>query len=448
MAAEDGYRLEDQVGHLMRRAQQRHLVVFAGVIPDLTTTQFAAIAKLAEQGAMSQNQLGRATAMDAATIKGVVGRLVARRLVATAADTTDRRRLVVELTPEGRELYDAGRGAGTGGEPADVGAAVAGRAGRVRGVVAQACVKGVSMGELRCVAPVGDITGEGAVWAGDEGCLYWTDINRFLVHRLDGAGAVRTWFFDEPATALALTERPGTLVVALGSRLILWRPADDSREPLGPPLPGAPRVRFNDGRPDPLGRLVIGTMGNNVGPDGEGLDVEPGLGRLYAFTRGGGFEELQAGIGIANTVCWSPDARRFYFADTMANAIRVHDFDPATGAVGAARPFLVGHDRGAPDGSAVDSDGFLWNARYGGGCVLRVAPDGTVERVIEVPCGNVTTCTFGGADLGTLYITTARGGQGRSERLAGSVFALEAPVPGLPERVFRLGRSRSSSPRR
>ena len=76
------------------------------------------------------------------------------------------------------------------------------------------------MGELRCVAPVGDITGEGAVWAGNEGCLYWTDINRFLVHRLDGEGAVRTWFFDEPATALALTERAGTLVVALGSRLI------------------------------------------------------------------------------------------------------------------------------------------------------------------------------------------------------------------------------------
>jgi DNA-binding MarR family transcriptional regulator len=102
----DGYRLEDQVGHLMRRAQQRHLVVFASVIPELTTTQFAALAKLAEQGALSQNQLGRVTAMDAATIKGVVGRLVARRLVATAPDAGDRRRLVVALTPEGRGLYD------------------------------------------------------------------------------------------------------------------------------------------------------------------------------------------------------------------------------------------------------------------------------------------------------------------------------------------------------
>jgi DNA-binding MarR family transcriptional regulator len=105
-AMADDYRLEDQVGHLMRRAQQRHLAVFAAAIPELTTTQFAALAKLAELGAMSQNQLGRATAMDAATVKGVVGRLVARRLVATAPDGDDRRRLVVTLTPEGREVYD------------------------------------------------------------------------------------------------------------------------------------------------------------------------------------------------------------------------------------------------------------------------------------------------------------------------------------------------------
>ena len=93
---DDGYRLEDQVGHLMRRAQQRHLAVFAGVIPELTTMQFAALAKLAEQGALSQNQLGRATAMDAATIKGVVGRLVARRLVTTPAARAKLRRFFAE----------------------------------------------------------------------------------------------------------------------------------------------------------------------------------------------------------------------------------------------------------------------------------------------------------------------------------------------------------------
>jgi DNA-binding MarR family transcriptional regulator len=100
------YRLDEQVGFLLRRANQRHLALFAEVIPEATTTQFAAMAKLAELGPMSQNQLGRLTAMDAATIKGVVGRLVARRLVATAPSAEDRRRLIVELTPEGRALFD------------------------------------------------------------------------------------------------------------------------------------------------------------------------------------------------------------------------------------------------------------------------------------------------------------------------------------------------------
>jgi DNA-binding MarR family transcriptional regulator len=110
--SEGTYRLEDQVGFLLRRVNQRHLAVFAAVIPEVTTTQLAAMAKLAELGPMSQNQLGRVTAMDAATIKGVVGRLVTRRLVTTAPSEEDRRRLIVDLTPEGRVLFDSLRALG------------------------------------------------------------------------------------------------------------------------------------------------------------------------------------------------------------------------------------------------------------------------------------------------------------------------------------------------
>jgi DNA-binding MarR family transcriptional regulator len=107
MEGDRGYRLKEQVGFLLRRVNQRHLAVFAGVIPEVTTTQLAALAKLAELGPVSQNQLGRATAMDAATIKGVVGRLVGRRLVETAPSAEDRRRLIVDLTPEGRALFES-----------------------------------------------------------------------------------------------------------------------------------------------------------------------------------------------------------------------------------------------------------------------------------------------------------------------------------------------------
>lgn len=292
---------------------------------------------------------------------------------------------------------------------------------------------------LRCAVPAGDICGEGAVWSEDQRRLYWTDINRFLVHALrEDDGSVLTWQFDEPAVAVALTERPGVLLVALASRLILWTPADDAREAFGSPLADWPRARFNDGRPDPAGRFWIGTMGNNVGPDGEPLPVPEGRGQLMRWARDGSFAVLERGIGISNTVCWSPDGRSFYFGDTLKNEIRVYDFDPGGGGIGAPRPFLAGFGRGKPDGSAIDSAGCLWNCRYGGGCVVRVRPDGTVDRVVEMPVRNVTTCTFGGPGLRTLYITTARDAEGPHERLSGSLFAMPAPVPGLPERRFRL----------
>jgi sugar lactone lactonase YvrE len=291
---------------------------------------------------------------------------------------------------------------------------------------------------LRCVVPAGDICGEGAVWSADERRLYWVDINRFLIHALrEDDGSVLTWQFAEPAVALALTDRRGVLLVALGGRLILWTPADDGRVAFGAPLADWPDVRFNDGRADAAGRFWIGTMGNNVGPDGEAMPMPEGRGQLMRYGADASVAVLERGIGVSNTVCWSPDGATFYFGDTTKDEIRAYDFDAATGAISGARPFLAGFGRGWPDGSAVDRDGYLWNCRYGGGCIVRVAPDARVDRVVELPVRNATTCTFGGPDLRTLYVTTARIAEGPTERLAGSLFALRSPVAGLPERPFR-----------
>ena len=149
-------------------------------------------------------------------------------------------------------------------------------------------------------------------------------------------------------------------------------------------------------------------------------------------------EAIETGIGIPNTLCWSPDGRRFYFGDTLKNEIRVYDYDTESGDIGPGASFFSGFERGLPDGSAMDSEGFLWNCRYGGGCVVRVAPDGTIDRVIDMPAENITTCTFGGADLTTLYITTAAADRAPEDRLAGSLFAIETGVSGMPENVFRL----------
>lgn len=293
---------------------------------------------------------------------------------------------------------------------------------------------------VTCVVPVGNQCGEGAVWSASERAVYWTDINRFLVQRWDGdSGTVRFWQFDEPVVALSLTDRPGVMLVALGSRLLLWRPETDARHEHGFRLPGWPRVRLNDGRADPAGRFWIGSMKNNVLPDGGDGGVAPGEGVLFRVAADGEGREQVRGIGISNTLCWSPDRSRFYFGDTLANVVSVWDYDADSGEIANRRPFLAGHPRGGPDGSAMDAAGRLWNCRYGGGCILRVDPDGVVEGVVEMPVPNITTCTFGGADLRTLFVTTARGPRVPGDRLAGSLFSVAVEVPGLPENHVRLG---------
>ncbi len=295
-----------------------------------------------------------------------------------------------------------------------------------------------------CVVPAGDWTGEGAVWHADEHALYWVDINRFLVHRLDArTGDVRNWFFAEPPTALALTDRADTLLVATAARLILWQPANDARAEFASPERNWPRVRLNDGRPDPLGHFWVGSMANNVGADGADLPIDDrAAGRLFCVRTDGTSTIEKTGIGVFNTVAWSPDNTRFYAADTLANAVSVWDYDLRSGRIANERPFFAGYDRGRPDGSAVDREGCLWNARYGGACVVRVRPDGRLDRVVEMPVAAVTTCTFGGPQLKTLFITTGGGGAGAAagERLAGGLFALPVDVPGLPENRFHLGR--------
>ncbi len=205
-------------------------------------------------------------------------------------------------------------------------------------------------GEAVCVAATGDRCGEGAVWHSSEEVVYWTDINRFLVHRFNPAdGCVRTWFFEEPATALALTDRDDTLAVVLGSRVILWEPRSDRRRDCGFHLQGWPAVRLNDARPDPRGSLGLGSMRNNVRPDGSLGEAGGADGVLYRLDPDGTISEWKRDIGISNTLGWSPDQTRFYFADTLANAVRVYDYDKTTGTISGERPFFTDFSRGLPD---------------------------------------------------------------------------------------------------
>jgi sugar lactone lactonase YvrE len=290
-----------------------------------------------------------------------------------------------------------------------------------------------------CVAPTGNRCGEGVLWHEAHAAVYWTDINRFLIHRFTPADkCVRSWFFEEPVTAVSLTNRDNVLAVALGSRVMLWEPETDYRHDPIFMLEGWPRVRLNDARADPRGSFWAGTMRNNVNPDGSLGEAGGQDGILYRIDPDGRTSVHRRNIGISNTLAWSPDRRRFYSADTLANVVWSFDFDPQTGDITNEQPFLKDFSRGLPDGSAVDSQGFLWNCRFFGACIVRIAPDRKIDRIIEMPVRNVTTCTFGGPDLRTLYVTTASNDAAIGDRLAGGLFALETDVAGQPENRFAV----------
>jgi sugar lactone lactonase YvrE len=290
--------------------------------------------------------------------------------------------------------------------------------------------------QFRCIVPAANWCGESPVWNSAEHSLYWVDINRRLVHRFMPENEnLRTWQFEEPVTALALTSEEDVFLVALASRLVFWKPDTHSCTDAGFRLQAWPRLRFNDGRADPRGSFWVGTMWNNVQADGSNGEVGGTDGLLYRFDPGGSVSEWERGIGISNTVAWSPDGSKFYFGDTLANEVSVYDYDLKTGAITNRRPFLSGFSRGLPDGSAVDAEGCLWNCRVEGGCIARVSPGGVIDRVLEFPTPKPTSCTFGGKNLETLFVTSiSLGCDGDS--LAGGLFALDAGIRGLPENRF------------
>ncbi len=147
--------------------------------------------------------------------------------------------------------------------------------------------------------------------------------------------------------------------------------------------------------------------------------------------------EWRDNLGISNTLCWSPDSRiASTFADTLENEVYVYDFNSHDGSIRNERKSSRGLRSWPPDGSSIDSEGFLWNCRFGGGCIVRVSPEGTVDRVVEMPVQNVTTCAFGGPDLKTLFVTSASIVSPRGNRLAGSLFSLRVDIPGMAENRF------------
>lgn len=276
--------------------------------------------------------------------------------------------------------------------------------------------------------------GEGPFWHPGIRRLFWFDILNQMLFGADDKGTITHRIsFRETVSAAGIVD-DDTLVVASASGFVKLDLRSEMKTVLAPLEPERPRNRPNDGRVNPAGGFWIGTMSRRGGAD-------PGAGSVYQF-RKGKVEKLFGDITIPNSTCFSPDGGRAYFADTETGRILTCRIKPKSGRPDGKWKLFAAADRGSPDGSAVDSEGYLWNARWGGSCVVRHAPDGSVDRTIELPVSRVTCPAFGGKDLRTLYITSAREGMTEEELArephAGSIFAIRVDVPGLPETPVKL----------
>lgn len=292
---------------------------------------------------------------------------------------------------------------------------------------------GTEHADLTLFAPGSAFLGEGPHWSAGENRLYWVDILTPAIHWVDRdkPSDVKTMAMPELISAVVTRQRGG-LIAATQNGFKAIDLTSGAISPLADPESDRPGNRFNDGKCDRAGRFWAGTLS---------IDTSPGEGNLYCLDTDGRVRQVDSGFHISNGLGWSPDDRRMYFADSGRRIIFVYDFDLASGEVANRRPFIkVPDGEGTPDGLTVDSQGFVWVAHWDGWCVTRYDPDGQVERVINLPVPRPTSCVFGGPDLDTLYITTARI-RLSAERLAeapssGSVFAFRTGVIGLPEASY------------
>jgi len=275
--------------------------------------------------------------------------------------------------------------------------------------------------------------GEGPVWDASRGLLFWVDILKGHVHAIDPVTGVRAWFdAGDPVGAVGLT-RSGRLVLALTDGFAL---ADHDGRGLtrvpGFAIDGA-LLRFNDGKPDPWGNFCAGTMAWDES------GVPPGS--LYRLRPDGTVTELFGDVGLSNGLDWSDDLRIFYYADSNSGGVDVFDTDPDTGEMsGRRRLVTVEAADGIPDGLTLDAEGCVWLAVWDSGELRRYTPDGRLDTVVRLPARQVTCPAFGGDDLSTLYITTAREGYTeadlREQPHAGDIFACTPGVTGRPPFLF------------
>lgn len=280
-----------------------------------------------------------------------------------------------------------------------------------------------------------DGVGESPYWDAIAGCLWGVDITGARILRRWPDGTTDVWPTDDLPTALALCAGTDALLVSFAKGLALWSPDHGMTAHLARPE-ADPVMRLNEGKCDPQGRFWCASMDNNLTDEFEPRMQTGATGRLFCYD-GATLHTLgDPEFAIPNTMAWSPDRTRFYMGDSIRNTIWVWDYDDAVGQIANRQVFIAGGP-GVPDGSCMDAQGFLWTARFGAGRVIRTGPDGVVEREVTLPVANPTACTFGGPNLTTLFVTSARFGLSSPGALDGATLRIETGITGQPENPFR-----------
>lgn len=279
-----------------------------------------------------------------------------------------------------------------------------------------------------------NVLGEGIQWNHDDGCFWWTDIlsaKLFRYHLI--TKALSQWDLPEKLGCFAFAKNDTRLLAAFASGFAWFEPDTGSVEWIAKPEAHIVGNRSNDGRCDRQGRFWMGSILEQKNAPEQSAS-------LYSLQSDFSVKKHLTGLRISNALCWSPDSLKMYHADSPTHTINVYDFDAATGSVSNPQIFAQTEIGVEPDGACVDSEGYIWNAQWGGSRVVRYAPDGSKNFELAMPVTQATCVAFGGDDLSVLAVTSARIGLHdealQQQPQAGGLFIFKTQFKGLKESRF------------
>ena len=278
--------------------------------------------------------------------------------------------------------------------------------------------------------------GEGITYSSSNNNLYWLDINNISKLFKLNLSSNKKEIFELPEIVTATSVKSDDeLILASNNGLNLFSISKKKFERVLNIEDQLISTRSNDGGSDANGRFWLGTMQNNFDNNGNDIPIKDNIGKLYKVDIDKGISVVEEDLGIPNTFVWSPDNKNFYFTDTLNGTILSYSFELESGELSNKKNFATFH-RGHPDGSTIDTDGCVWNCRWGGSCIVRFTPSGKVDQIIEMPVQNITNCVFGGKDMKTLFITTAS--NENKNNLDGSLFSINLNYQGIEDNKSKL----------